>query len=96
MVALPSDHPLAWRGRVMIADLAGEPFVTFPGAQGSSVREALLRVAVEAGFAPTIVREAPDSSAILSLSAAGPRASRCPGPRSRGTPGRRSPACCPP
>ena len=71
VVALPSDHPLAERERIAVADLAGEPFVTFPGVQGSSVREALMRVAVEAGFAPKIVQEAPDSYTILSLVAAG-------------------------
>ncbi|MCP3424675.1 LysR family transcriptional regulator [Rothia sp. AR01] len=71
VVALPSDHPLAERERIAVAELAGEPFVTFPGVQGSSVRDALVRAALDAGFAPRIVQEAPDSYTILSLVAAG-------------------------
>lgn len=69
--ALPSDHRLARRGRVPIAELAEDPFVLFPSDSGSRLREETLRVCQEAGFNPTVAQEAPDSHTILALVAAG-------------------------
>ena len=71
VAALPSDHPLAGEDTVDVADLAEEPFVAFPGTAGSSVRENMVRIALDAGFTPRIVQEAPDSNTILDLVAAG-------------------------
>lgn len=71
VAALPSDHPLTGRETIRVSDLASEPFVTFPGTQGSTVRDALIHVAMGAGFTPRIVQEAPDSYTILGLVAAG-------------------------
>ncbi|MCC9742776.1 LysR family transcriptional regulator [Streptomyces sp. MNU89] len=71
LCALPSDHPLAERERIAVADLAAEPFVTFPANAGSTLRDATLRVCEEAGFRPRTVQEAPDSYTILALVAAG-------------------------
>ncbi|MHA7220926.1 LysR family transcriptional regulator [Arthrobacter sp. RHLT1-20] len=71
VAALPSDHPLASRKTIRVSDLASEPFVTFPGTQGSTVRDALIHVAMGAGFTPRIMQEAPDSYTILGLVAAG-------------------------
>ncbi|MBG6185264.1 DNA-binding transcriptional LysR family regulator [Arthrobacter sp. CAN_A214] len=71
VAALPSDHRLAAQETINISDLASEPFVTFPGNRGSSVRDALVHQAMIAGFTPQIMQEAPDSYTILSLVAAG-------------------------
>lgn len=71
LAALPSDHPLALQGELDVRDLANEPFVTFPATQGSTVRDASFRLALESGFVPQVVQEAPDSYAILSMVAAG-------------------------
>lgn len=71
LAALPSDHPLASQGELSVRDLANEPFVTFPATQGSTVRDASFRLALESGFVPQVVQEAPDSYAILSMVAAG-------------------------
>lgn len=71
VVALPSDHRLVGQADIDVADLADEPFVAFPGTGGSSVREAMVQVAQEAGFTPRIVQEAPDSFTILDLVGAG-------------------------
>jgi DNA-binding transcriptional LysR family regulator len=71
VAALPSDHPLALNETIRVADLASEPFVTFPGTQGSTVRDALIHAAMGAGFTPRIMQEAPDSYTILGLVAAG-------------------------
>ncbi|MEU5851131.1 LysR substrate-binding domain-containing protein [Saccharopolyspora shandongensis] len=69
--ALPQDHPLAGRERIAIEDLADEPFVSFPSNAGSTVRDALVKACVSAGFNPRVVQEAPDSYTILALVAAG-------------------------
>ncbi|MFG2123474.1 LysR family transcriptional regulator [Streptomyces sp. NPDC048710] len=71
MIALPDSHPLAQRVDVSFADLAHEPFVTFPVSRGSAVRDAMVQACHEAGFAPRIVQEAPDSYNLLALVGAG-------------------------
>lgn len=71
VLAMPSDHPLAARSSLRLADFAADPFVCYPSAQGSRIREALMRGAAEAGFVPRIGQEAPDTYTILSLVAAG-------------------------
>ncbi len=71
LAALPEDHLLASRDAVDLKDLANEPFVSFPATQGASLRDAAMRLALEAGFSPSVMQEAPDSYAILGLVAAG-------------------------
>ncbi|MDQ8703812.1 LysR family transcriptional regulator [Streptomyces sp. LHD-70] len=71
LLALPDSHPLAQRTEVAIAELAREPLVTFPQARGSAVREAMVQACHEAGFAPRIAQEAPDSYNLLALVGAG-------------------------
>ena len=71
LAALPEDHPLAAQETVDLKDLAHEPFVSFPARQGATLRAASLRLALEAGFSPRVMQEAPDSYAILGLVAAG-------------------------
>lgn len=69
--ALPSDHRLARRERIDVADLADEPFVSFPARTGSSLRDVTVRTCEAAGHNPRIVQEAPDSYTILALVAMG-------------------------
>lgn len=69
--ALPSDHRLARRRRIDVADLADEQFVSFPARTGSSVRDVTVAVCEAAGHNPRIVQEAPDSYTILALVAMG-------------------------
>ncbi|WP_314174478.1 LysR family transcriptional regulator [Streptomyces winkii] len=69
--ALPSDHRLARHGRIAVADLAEEPFVSFPDRTGSSLRDVTLDTCAQNGFHPRIVQEAPDSYTILALVAMG-------------------------
>jgi DNA-binding transcriptional LysR family regulator len=71
VLALPDSHPLADRTEVAFAELEREPFVTFPVARGSAVREAMVQACHDAGFAPRIVQEAPDSYNLLALVGAG-------------------------
>ncbi|MFH0179862.1 LysR family transcriptional regulator [Streptomyces cacaoi] len=70
-LALPDSHRLAQRAELAFADLAHEPFVSFPISRGSAVREAMVQACHEAGFAPRIVQEAPDSYNLLALVGAG-------------------------
>ncbi|WNI26821.1 LysR family transcriptional regulator [Streptomyces sp. ITFR-16] len=69
--ALPFDHPLAGLESVPLAELAGEPFVSFPANTGSTVRDAMVGACEAAGFNPRVVQEAPDSYTIMALVAAG-------------------------
>lgn len=71
LIGVPSDHPLAGRPEVHMYDLKDEPWVTFPGTQGSNVRDIGMRLAADAGYIPRVVQEAPDSYTILGLVAAG-------------------------
>jgi DNA-binding transcriptional LysR family regulator len=69
--ALPADHPLAARERIDVAELAGEPFVSFPANAGSSLRDAMVEACAGAGHYPRVVQEAPDSYTILAMVATG-------------------------
>jgi DNA-binding transcriptional LysR family regulator len=71
VLVVPSEHPLAGRDMVGVADLRQESFVALPADPGSSVRDAFIRSCYEAGFAPNIVQVAPDSWTVMALVAAG-------------------------
>ncbi|MFI7388880.1 LysR substrate-binding domain-containing protein [Streptomyces sp. NPDC049813] len=71
VLALPDSHPLAALDEVPVRELAGEPVVTFPLSRESAVREAMAQACHDAGFAPRIAQEAPDSYTLLALVAAG-------------------------
>jgi DNA-binding transcriptional LysR family regulator len=70
VVALPEGHRLASRPRLALADLANEPWVTFPADAGSSLQSLLQQVCLSAGFVPNVVQSAPDSYTITALVAA--------------------------
>lgn len=67
VVALPDSHPLASAESVALADLAAEPFVSFPAGRGSAVRAAADRACFDAGFTPRVAQEIPDSYTLLTL-----------------------------
>jgi DNA-binding transcriptional LysR family regulator len=70
VLALPFGHPLTRQKRIALADLAREPFVTFPRARGPAFFDQLMSLCRGAGFTPRIVQEAPQLD-IVSLVAAG-------------------------
>jgi DNA-binding transcriptional LysR family regulator len=67
--ALPSDHPLADRERVPLAELAGEDWVLMPGQ--SALRTVIVSACHAAGFRPRTAQEVKDPYVVLSLVAAG-------------------------
>jgi DNA-binding transcriptional LysR family regulator len=55
VVALPPAHRFAGRRRLTIADLRAEELVAFPA--GATIREAVRRAALDAGFEPRVAFE---------------------------------------
>lgn len=71
VLAVPAGHRLAGRGEVSITECRDEPFVALPADPGSSVRDAFVETASQAGFVPDIVQNAPDTWTAIALVAAG-------------------------
>jgi DNA-binding transcriptional LysR family regulator len=69
VAVLPTHHPLAGREGVALAELAGDPFVSF--RPGSRLRELLDSAAAGAGFEPRIALESNESRRIRSLVSGG-------------------------
>lgn len=65
VAVLPTTHALAKRPSVRLAELSGDPFISF--RQGSRLRELLDWAAAEAGFEPRIALESNESRRIRSL-----------------------------
>ena len=80
VLALPEQHPLAVREELRLADLAGQPFISYPAE--SAVSGIFLDAARSAGFRPDIVQEARETSTLLSFVAAGMGIALVPTPRS--------------
>ncbi len=66
-IALPSGHRLVEAPNVVVADLAGEPFVSWPRGEGRGFHDQVTRLCAAAGFAPDIAQEAHGMHAVLSL-----------------------------
>ncbi|MET7767893.1 LysR substrate-binding domain-containing protein [Nocardia sp. NPDC005366] len=69
-IAVPANHRLADRSEVEFAELANEAWVLLPSS-GSLMREETIKKAEAIGFTPRVVQEAPDTSTIMALVAAG-------------------------
>ncbi|MBK1660271.1 LysR family transcriptional regulator [Paracraurococcus ruber] len=74
LVALPEGHALARQQDgppLLLAALAGEPFVLYRRQTGPGLYDTILAACREAGFTPEVAQEAPRLPATLSLVAAG-------------------------
>jgi DNA-binding transcriptional LysR family regulator len=71
VAVLPSDHPAARRRSVRLADLAGEPFVSYPSHFRSVVHDAVEMACGKAGFSPIIVQKVSETATLVSFVAAG-------------------------
>lgn len=69
IAALPHDHPLAAEERLSLQQLAGEQFISYP--RDSVVYRIFMEACRKAGFAPSVVQEARETSTLLSFVAAG-------------------------
>lgn len=69
VVALPEDHALASRGWIDLADLAGEPFITYPLM--SAVNTIATEACREAGFVPEVAQITHETSTLLAFVASG-------------------------
>jgi DNA-binding transcriptional LysR family regulator len=65
VVLLPPDHALASRREVRMADLAGQPFISF--REGARLRELLITAGREANFEPRVTLESNESQRIRRL-----------------------------
>ncbi len=71
VVALPKNHPLAQQARISLRELASEPFVMYARGVHRELFDDLISLCRLAGFSPTIVQEAANEAALVSLVAAG-------------------------
>jgi DNA-binding transcriptional LysR family regulator len=70
VLALPRDHPLAAKPRLLLSDLEGQPFIWRPRDVSPIVYDHLLGACRERGFTPHIVQEA-HNEMMLSLVSVG-------------------------
>ncbi len=68
---VPLDHPIALRDSVKLASLRDVGFVLLDPSLGLRLREEAIEACVDVGFRPRVVQDAPDSSTLFALVAAG-------------------------
>jgi DNA-binding transcriptional LysR family regulator len=70
VVVLPESHAQAAQTQITLADLAEEPFITYPAHHRSVVHDAVLDACQVAGFTPQAT-EVAETSTLVSFVAAG-------------------------
>jgi len=70
-IALPARHRLAGQESLELLDLAGEPFILYPRANGRLLYDSIIAACRNAGFSPRIAQEAPQMASTVNLVAAG-------------------------
>lgn len=68
---LPSDHRLAGRAELALADLAGEPFVLFNPAVAPGLHHQINALCIRAGFAPIVAQQSDEWYTVLGFVRAG-------------------------
>jgi DNA-binding transcriptional LysR family regulator len=71
VAVLPQGHRFARRRAIALADLAGEPFVTYPSSNGSVLHGVVERACAAAGFRPRSALEVAETATLVSFVAAG-------------------------
>lgn len=71
VIVVPVGHRFAMRKSVSMADCHDEAFIALPADPGSSVRDAFVKFAHDAGYSPRVVQVAPDTWTAVALVAAG-------------------------
>lgn len=70
VLALPKTHGLA-RRRLVLSELAQEPFVLFPREMAPGLHDTIVSLCIEAGFSPAVAHEGRSWLAVISLVKAG-------------------------
>lgn len=70
ILAVHRSHPFAERTSIRLAELAGEPFLTFPRHQVSRLYDHISALCHHAGFRPEVAQEAVQFPTLLGLAAA--------------------------
>lgn len=68
---LPAAHPLAGQAEINVAELAADPFITFPASTAPALHELVIDCCREHGFEPRIRLETHLQQTIVNLVAAG-------------------------
>ena len=71
VAALPEGHRLAGQDRIMLKNLAAEPWILFRRAVASRLHDVIVSACNDAGFPPRVIQEALKLSTIVSLVASG-------------------------
>jgi DNA-binding transcriptional LysR family regulator len=71
MAALPSDHRLADRAELSIAEFKGEPLIVLSRETAPSLFDLIMDQCTANGYRPPDIREVPDMTTVLGLAAAG-------------------------
>lgn len=70
-VVVASDHPLATKETVRLAEFSEAPFILTDLASGLQLRDQAIEACLDAGFRPRVVQEVPDTLTVMALVAAG-------------------------
>ncbi len=70
-IALPARHRLAGATSLALVELAGDPFILYPRANGRLLYDSIIAACRNAGFSPRIAQEAPQMASTVNLVAAG-------------------------
>lgn len=71
IAVVPAGHALAASDAVELAELADQPFITYPSGLTSVTREAVQRACAHAGFRPRVVQEVHETITMVCFVAAG-------------------------
>ncbi|MBW4696894.1 MAG: LysR family transcriptional regulator [Aphanocapsa lilacina HA4352-LM1] len=71
LAALPATHPLARRRKVVLSELASEPFILFPREVAPACFDIIYQLCREAGFVPSVQHLTSDLNLCLTLVASG-------------------------
>ena len=66
-IALPAAHRLAGKADITLSDLADEPFVMWPAAEGRGFHAQVIQLCATVGFAPHVVQEAHQIHGVLAM-----------------------------
>lgn len=83
VLAVPCDHPLAGKKKVVLSQLKNEPFIMYPRSVQPQLYDSMMACFKNSGFTPKIVQEARTKHTTIALVVAGlgvavvPSSSKC-------------------